>query len=169
MHGAFLCYLWSVVRLFLRTPSGRKRFNVLGALDYATKDLVTVTNLTYITAETVCQLLTTLAAQSSGLPITVVLDNARYQRCRLVQDLAASLRIELLFLPSYSPNLNLIERLWKFVKGNCLNGKYYETFPAFQASIEDCLRKIPTEHREAVDSLITRNFQLFDREAFLQV
>jgi len=167
VHGAFLCYVWSVVRLFLKTPSGRKRFNVLGALDYATKNLVTVTNLTYITAETVCQLLTTLAAQSSGVPITVVLDNARYQRCRLVQDLAASLGIELLFLPSYSPNLNLIERLWKFVKGECLNGKYYETFPAFQASIEDCLRKTPTEHRDAVKSLITRNFQLFDNEAFL--
>ncbi len=169
MHGAFLCYVWSVVRLFLRTPSGRKRFNVLGALDYATKNLVTVTNLTYITAETVCQLLTTLAAQSPGMPITLVLDNARYQRCRLVQDLAAALGIELLFLPSYSPNLNLIERLWKFVKGECLNGKYYETFPAFQASIEDCLRKIPTEHRDAVESLITRNFQLFDKEKFLQV
>jgi transposase len=169
VHGAFLCCVWCFVRLFLRTPSGRKRFNVLGALDYATKDLLTVTNLTYITAETVCQLLTMLAGQYPGIPITLVLDNARYQRCRLVQDLAGSLGIELLFLPSYSPNLNLIERLWKFVKGECLKGKYYETFEAFQASIEDCLRKIPTEHREAVASLITRNFQLFDRETFLQV
>jgi len=153
----------------LRTPSGRKRLNVLGALDYATKELVTVTNLTYITAETVCELLTTLAAQSPAIPITLVLDNAKYQHCRLVQDLAASLRIELLFLPSYSPNLNLIERLWKLVKGECLNGKYYETFSSFQGSIEDCLRKVPTEHRDAVTSLITRNFQLFDKEAFLEV
>ena len=157
------------MRLFLRTPSGRQRFNVLGALDYATKDLITVTNLTYITAETVCQLLTTLAAQDPGIPITLVLDNARYQRCRLVQDLANSLGIELLFLPSYSPNLNLIERLWKFVKGECLNGKYYKTFPDFQASIEDCLRKTSTKHRDALDSLISRNFQLFDKETFLQV
>jgi len=169
VHGAFLGYLWCAVRLFLRTPSGRKRFNVLGALDYASKNLVTVTNLTYITAETVCQLLTVLAAQSPGMPITLVLDNARYQRCRLVQDLAVSLGIELLFLPSYSPNLNLIERLWKFVKGECLNGKYYETYPAFQASIEDCLGKIPTKHRDDIDSLITRNFQLFDKETILQV
>lgn len=169
MHGAFLCYLWSFVRLFLRTPSGRKRFNVLGALDYATKELVTITNLTYITAETVCELLTTLAAEHPGVPVTLVLDNARYQRCRLVQDLAKSLNIELLFLPSYSPNLNLIERLWKFVKGRCLNGKYYETFDAFQTSIKECLGKINTEHRCAVESLITRNFQLFDKETFLQV
>lgn len=169
VHGAFLCYLWSFARLFLRTPSGRQRFNVLGALDYTTKELVTVTNLTYITAETVCQLLTMLAAQYTGISITLVLDNARYQRCRLVQDLADALGIELLFLPSYSLNLNLIERLWKFVKGECLNGKYYPTFEGFQASIEDCLAKVPTEHRAAIESLITRNFQLFDKETFLQV
>jgi transposase len=169
VHGAFLCYVWSVVRLFLRTPSGRKRLNVLGALDYSTKQLVTITNLTYITSTTICELLTTLATQYPGIPITLVLDNARYQHCRLVQDLAASLGIELLFLPSYSPNLNLIERLWKFVKGDCLNGKYYETFDAFKAGIEDCLGKIGTEHRPAVESLITRNFQLFDKETFLQV
>jgi len=153
----------------LRTPSGRKRLNVLGALDYATKQLVTITNLTYITSATVCDLLTKLATQYPEIPITLVLDNARYQRCRLVQDLAASLGIELLFLPSYSPNLNLIERLWKFVKGECLNGKYYDTFDAFKERIEDCLGKIGTEHRPAVESLITRNFQLFDKETFLQV
>jgi transposase len=169
VHGAFLCYVWSFVRLFLRTPSGRKRLNVLGALDYATKQLVTITNLTYITSTTVCELLTTLATQYPGIPITLVLDNARYQHCRLVEDLAASLGIELLFLPSYSPNLNLIERLWKFVKSECLNGKYYETFDAFQAGIKDCLGKIGTKHRPAVESLITRNFQLFDKETFLQV
>jgi len=169
VHGAFLCYLWCFARLYLRTPSGRKRFNVLGALDYTTKELLTVTNLTYITAETVCQLLTVLAAQSPGIPITLLLDNARYQHCRLVQDRADALGIELLFLPSYSPNLNLIERVWKFVKGECLNGKYYPTFEGFQAGIQDCLAKIPTEHRAAMESLITRNFQLFDQEEFLQV
>jgi transposase len=45
----------------------------------------------------------------------MVLDDARYQRCEPVRALAAALRIELLHLPAYSPNLNLIERLWKFV------------------------------------------------------
>jgi transposase len=68
----------------------------------------------------VCALLTQLAAASTGLPLTVVLDNARYQRCKLVIAHAASLGLELLFLPPYLPNLNLIERLWKFVKKQCL-------------------------------------------------
>lgn len=169
MHGAFLCYLWSFARLFLRTPSGRKRFNVLGALDFATQQVVTVTNLTYITSTTVCELLRLLATQNPGIPLTLVLDNVRYQRCRLVQDLAVELGIELLFLPSYSPNLNLIERLWKFVKGECLNGKYYETFEDFQRSIETCLSQLTREHRTAMKTLLTRNFQLFDQETFLQV
>jgi hypothetical protein len=52
-------------------------------------------------------------------PITLVLDNARYQKCQLVWAVAETLQIELLYLPAYSPNLNLIERLWKFVKKQC--------------------------------------------------
>jgi len=50
------------------------------------------------------------------LCITIFLDNARYQRCALVMETAKNLNIELCFLPSLSPNLNLIVRLWKFVK-----------------------------------------------------
>jgi transposase len=49
------------------------------------------------------------------IPITLVLDNARYQKCKIVEELALSLSIELLYLPSYSPNLNLIERRWKLI------------------------------------------------------
>ena len=167
MHGAFLCYVWCFVRLFVRTPSGRKRLNVLGALDFATKELVTLTNTTYITAETVCELLRSLATRYPGTAITLVLDNARYQRCRLVQDLAAQLNIELMFLPSYSPNLNLIERLWKLLKKRCLNGKYYETFDQFQQAIHDGIGKLATDYKSDVQSLITQNFQLFDNRTFL--
>jgi transposase len=55
-------------------------------------------------------------------------DNAGYQRCAYVMERAKELKIELLFLPSYSPNLNIIERLWKWTKKDCLNGKYYSKF-----------------------------------------
>jgi transposase len=64
------------------------------------------------------------------------LDNARYQRCRLVKNAAAALGITLAFLPSYSPNLNLIERYWRFVRKNCLYSKYYANFPDFKHAIE---------------------------------
>src|SRR6476619_8380032 len=89
-------------------------------------------NTTYITATSVCALLRTIAGRGLSVPVTLVLDNARYQRCRLVQDLAKTLGIELLFLPSYSPNLNLIERLWKFVKKEVLNSRQHQDFAKFQ-------------------------------------
>ena len=83
-------------RLFVRAASGRKRDNVLGALDAVTHRLIRVTNHDSINAESVCALVRVVAEASVGLPITLVLDNARYQKCARVPTLAASLGIELL-------------------------------------------------------------------------
>jgi transposase len=129
--AAFMSMVWCLTRVWIRAPSGRQRFNVLGALDAVTKEVVTVVNSTYINSLSVCALLEKLATLRPMLPITVVLDNARYQRCALVKTCAEKLKIELLFLPTYSPNLNLIERLWKFVKKQCLYAKYYPNFHSF--------------------------------------
>lgn len=161
VFAPFLGILWCVQRLFVKAPSGRHRFNVLAALHATSHELFTVTNLTYITATTVCELVQKLAGAYPGLPLTLVLDNARYQRCALVQTLAASLGIELLYLPAYSPNLNLIERWWKFVKKQCLYSKYYPDSAAFQHAISDCLAQVPTQHKAALDTLLTLRFQTF--------
>jgi transposase len=117
----YLGRLWCFTRLFIPAPAGRQRFNVLGALHAITHEVITVTNDRYINAESVCALLHRLAALALAVPITRVLDNARYQKGQLVQALADTLHIELLYLPPYSPNLNRIERLWKFVKKQCLS------------------------------------------------
>ena len=161
VFAPFLGMVWCFTRLFVKAPSGRQRVNVLAALDATTHDLFTVTNLTYITSVTVCELLRLLACAHPGLPLTVVLDNARYQRCHLVQTLARSLGIELLFLPPYSPNLNLIERFWKFVKKQCLYSKYYADYHAFEQAIRTCIAQAPTLHRAALASLLTLKFQTF--------
>src|SRR3972149_2377874 len=92
--SAFLGFLWSVARIFIPAPSGRQRFNVLGALNAITHEMITVTNDTYITAQSVCVLLEKIAAHYIGIPITLILDNARYQRCALVMEKARSLNIE---------------------------------------------------------------------------
>ena len=165
----FLGFVWSVVRIFIPSPSGRHRFNVLGALNAISLEVVSVTNQSYITSVQVCELLTRLADLGVGIPMTVVLDNARYQRCKLVMACAASLGIELLFLPPYSPNLNLIERLWKFVKKQCLYSKYYEKFDAFKEAISDCLAATSTEHKNELKSLLTLNFQTFEKAQFMPV
>jgi hypothetical protein len=96
----FLGFLWSVTRLFIRAPAGRQRFNILGALNAITHELISVTNDTYITSQEVCELLHKLTALRLGVPITLFLDNARYQKCKLVITTAASLQIELCFLPT---------------------------------------------------------------------
>ena len=158
----FLGIVWCFTRLFVKAPSGRQRFNVLGALNAITKELTTVCNDTYITAVQVCQLLDKLAAQNVGLPLTVVLDNARYQRCALVEEHARRLGIDLLFLPGYSPNLNLIERFWKYVKKDCLYSKYYPAFPEFKQAISTCIQQAPLQHKEELHSLLTLRFQTLD-------
>jgi transposase len=159
----FLGFLWSFTRIFIQAPNGRQRFNVLGALNAITHELITVTNDTYITAESVCQLLQQLADLHLGVPISLVLDNARYQKCALVMTTAAQLHIELCFLPAYSPNLNLIERLWKFVKKQCLYSHYYADFTTFKAAIVDCLSQTHSTHKVALDSLLSLRFQTFDK------
>ena len=163
----FLGFLWSVSRIFIKAPAGRKRFNVLGALDAITHKLHTVTNDTYINAQSVCQLLYEIAKHNAGIPITLVLDNARYQKCKLVWQVAEELNIELLYIPPYSPNLNLIERLWKFVKKECLYSKYYSDFLVFKEAISDCLNKTHTKHKTRLDSLLTLNFQTFKKSQFV--
>lgn len=161
--GAFLGFLWCVARVFVRTPSGRQRFNVLGALNAITKELEMVTNDAYITSIQVCELLRKLAAKASS-PITLVLDNARYQRCKLVIALAEELGVELLFLPPYSPNLNLIERLWKLTKKECLNSKFYNNFALFSGAILTFLTTMNSTHKKELDSLLSLKFQIFTQE-----
>ena len=161
VHGAFLGFLWSIKRVFVKTPSGRKRFNVLGAVNAITNKLHYVCNETYIDAITVCQLLKDISKSYKGKNITLVMDNARYQKCRLVMATASELKIDLLFLPPYSPNLNIIERLWKFIKKKSLNTKYYEKFSEFQAAILDALEKSNGEWKKELSTLLVLKFQTF--------
>jgi transposase len=167
VYGTFLCCLWSFERLFVRAASGRQRFNVLGAWNAVTQELIAVTNMTVVNTETMCQLLREVAGRELQGPITFVLDNARYQRNAVVQALAAELGITLLYLPSYSPNLNLIERLWKFIKRQELYGKYHACFDDFRTAIQTCVSQIPTVHRNRLQSLMTLNFQTFENVSLL--
>lgn len=167
VYGTFLCCLWSIARVFVRAASGRQRFNVLGAWNAVTRELIAITNTTVVNTDTMCELLRAVAARGLAGPVTLVLDNARYQRNAVVQALAAELGIVLLFLPSYSPNLNLIERLWRFVKRKAAYGRYHPTFADFRAAIQEVLDQVPTTHADKLASLMTLNFQEFDDVSLL--
>jgi len=161
MGGDFLGYIYGRVRRFIKTFSGRKRYNVLGALNFVSKKVTTVTNDTYITSCQVIELLCDIAWEYAGKPIRVVLDNASYQKSYIVQNTAAALGIELVFVPSYSPNLNLIERLWKFTK-NQLRTKYYDDFDVFKERIDSIVSSTDNYNKKYIDSLIGDKVQLFD-------
>ena len=164
VHGAFIACVWCIVRVFIPTPSGRNRYNVLGAIDAISHNFISVCNTTYINHLSVMELLEKIRDnhKCSVIPISIFLDNAKYQVCKAVAEKAVALNIELMFLPSYSPNLNLIERLWKWLKKDCLNCKYYGKFCEFKAAIDFSLNKILTRQvQKDMDSILTFNFQLF--------
>jgi len=157
----FLGYIYCKIRRFIKTGSGRKRYNVLGALNFISKKMTTVTNDSYITFSEVCELLCNIALEYAGKSIRLVLDNASYQKCYIVQDTAALLGIELIYIPAYSPNLNLIERLWKWVKSE-LRTKYYDNFSFFKKTIDSIVTSTDKNNINHIDTLITDKIQLFD-------
>ena len=157
----FLGSVISKSRRFLQTFSGRQRHNVLGAIDFVTKKVITEVNDTYINAESVCNILRKIATKYQGKQIYIVLDNARYQKCKIVTELAKELNINLIYLPSYSPNLNLIERLWRFVKTE-LRKKYYSNFSDFKDRITEIINSVEGKNKGRICSLIGKKVQLYD-------
>lgn len=93
--------------------------------------------------------------------IYVICDNARYYRSRLVSQFLEASKIQLVFLPSYSPNLNLIERLWKFMKKKVLYNKYYEKFDIFKEVTLEFFENIQ-QYKPELDSLLTNHFHLLN-------
>lgn len=165
--GPFICALWCIARLFVKASSGRNRINVLGTVDAITKEVITLANTTFISAQTIVSFLLQLRQHYGDMPLKIVLDNARYQHCKLVEETAIQLNITLLFLPSYSPNLNIIERLWKFAKKTILYAKYYETPAKFHQAITDFFKEINQKYNDELKNIMTLKFQFFKNENVL--
>ena len=161
IFATFLGYLWCHARCFLKSHAGRKRYNVLGALNAITKKVSIHTNDTTLGAHSVCRFLKQIYLEYKGKSIAIILDNATYQRCKLVRRYSKVLGIELIFLPSYSPNLNLIERFWKFVKKEVLYSAFHEDYTAFKQNIDECINNAFIKDKAKLESLLTNNFQSF--------
>jgi len=144
----------------LKTNSGRNRLNILGAYSPDERDLISLSGRESCDGERVAQLLQKIRAANPGKRLLIVLDNAPYNHAEPVVEAAKRLRIELLYLPTYSPNLNLIERFWKFLKRKVARNRYYTTFAEFRTAVQKVLNNIAA-YSDELASLMTERFQLF--------
>lgn len=161
VHSVCLSKVWCERRISVKSNSGRQRLNVLGVVDAITKEVTTVMNTTNVNAETIVEFFKILRIKYESKKLSIVLDNAKYQHCYYTKIAANMFNIDLIYLPSYSPNLNLIERLWKCVRSICLNSKYYEKFNDFCKSIETCCKEFNHSYKEKLKSVLKLSFQTF--------
>jgi transposase len=143
----------------LLSNTGRERININGALNPRNHDVIFRED-TSINAESTIKLFDQLQSHYPNAPnIYCIADNAKYYRNKAVKAYLETSRVRLIFLPPYSPNLNLIERLWKHLKKMRCNNKYYEKFADFKTAILSFLENIGDE-KEALRTLLTENFRV---------
>jgi transposase len=139
--------------------SFRYRLNINGAVDIDSLEVITRQS-DRVNSSSICQLLHAIRAKNpSGELVQLIMDNAAYNRSSRVRELATELGINLIYLPPYSPNLNPIERLWKFFKKKVLYNKYYETKSEFEDACTSFFRYI-RKYRDELSTLLTDEFHV---------
>lgn len=143
----------------VKTNSGRKRLNLNGALNFNDKTAIVLEEKT-INKEATLHLLETIKKKQKVGKVYLILDNASYYHARVVKQwILHHRRFKLLFVPSYSPNLNLIERLWRFFHQKVTWNHYFETFEEFKSTSLEFFKNLNLYQNE-LSSLLTDNFQL---------
>jgi len=162
-HNAEAGYGWSLKGEphLIPANSGRQRYNVLGAYDPVGHDHCFVLTTANINQDRLIEFLGLLRAKFAAKgKLYLILDNAPYNHARRVKAAADHLSISLDYLPPYSPNLNPIERLWKFVRKMFFKDKYRYAFADFCTQLDDFFAHLDL-YRDELTSLITENFELF--------
>jgi len=161
-HNSIPAYGWirRGKEKYLKSNGGRKRVNIHGAVNMKSHDIVTDFAKS-INKESSLRLFKKIEAKHpEAKVIHVFVDNASYYIARWLKEQLKSTKIKLHFLPSHSPNLNVIERLWKFFKKEILYNTYYEKFEDFLASCKSFFR-CRTKYWGELHALLTENFQLY--------
>ena len=143
----------------LKTNTGRKRVNINGAYNLEEQKVIVREDPSINAQSTIALLEQMLKEQPLGL-LYIILDNAKYYRSKLVREfLEKNPRVKFVFLPPYSPNLNIIERLWKFFKKKITYNKYYEKFSVFKEKSMEFFQNIEN-YKSELQTLMTDNFEL---------
>jgi len=143
----------------LKANCGRQRLNINGAINIETLEPTTGFYDT-INADSTIDLFSKIEAKHPDAEaIYIIVDNAKYYHSLLLKEYVGGTTIKLIFLPTYSPNLNLIERYWKFFKKKVLNNHYYKTFEEFRQACQDFFQK-QKDFLPELTSLLTENFHI---------
>lgn len=163
-HNPVLGYGWIKRGEDHEVPSntGRRRVNINGAIDLERLEPVVRFDDTIDAASTIALFAQLLLVYAFATCIYVICDNAAYYRSKAVQEYLKDSRIKLVFLPPYAPNLNLIERLWKFFKKQVLYNRYHESYGSFRKACEDFFSN-PGQYHGELRSLLTENFAITGR------
>jgi len=164
-HNTVYCKVWSEIGIprWICSNTGRNRLNISGAYNPIEQELVMLEEATVNETTTIRLFEKCLEKYSDKDKITIYLDNASYHKSKLVKEfIATNPRINLSYLPPYSPNLNLIERLWKFANEKVINLKYYHDFEHFKEQILHFYSNI-TNYAEELKNRINFCFQTFEK------
>ena len=146
----------------VKSNSGRQRININGVYSPIDGEIIT-RNDDRINSQSTIELLKTIENKHPELSkIFIIRDNAKYYCSQLVKEYLETSKIEFIPLPSYSPNLNLIERLWKFFKKKILYNKYYESFDIFEQVVDDFFQRGVVEYKKEIKSLLSENFHIIE-------
>jgi transposase len=147
----------------IKSNTGRQRININGALNLHDLQVVFRVDDTIDSDSAINLFKQILIKQKKGM-VYVILDNARYYKSRIVADFVSqNPRLIVIYLPPYSPNLNIIERLWRFLKKNITYNKYYEKFSRFRDVIIYFLENID-QHEAELRTLLTDKFQIIETD-----
>ena len=147
----------------IKSNSGRKRINILGALNIKNTEVITLITEEKCNAERVVEFLRKIKKKYPCKNIIIILDNARYNHACYTTAYAELLGITLFFLPPYSPNLNLIERLWKFTKKKLVHNTYYEKFKQFSEEVEKYFQDL-NKYQDELRTILTKKFQILQED-----
>lgn len=163
-HNVMPAYAWikKGTEKEVKSNCGRQRVNINGAYSPDDNDII-VRKDESINAQSTIELFKMIEEKNKDKSrITVISDNARYYKSKLVKEYLMSSKIVMMYLPSYSPNLNLIERLWKFFKKKILYNKYYETLREFENAIDDFFENGIIKYSDEIKRLLVEKFHLFN-------
>jgi len=156
-------YGWIAVgkRFTIKSQDGRKRINLMGAYEPKAGEVIVIEYETLNQASVIAFLMI-IKKRTPGKIIYIIWDNARYQFAKSVKEKAKELGIKLIYLPGYSPNLNLIERYWGFMKKKVLVNQYYETFDKFKEALMTFTKSKSKKLKKALLQYIPEKFHLIE-------